>query len=261
MGKKLPLLMAATFVASFLSGQTTATNFTCNDCAGNPHDLFSELNAQKVIVLSWVMPCGSCTAPTVNAYNVVQSFQSTHPGRVFMYIADDYANTTCASLNNWANSNELTNLTRFSNSAINMSNYGTSGMPKIVVLGGGYSHTVYFNQNDAASGDTAAIRAAINNALAAANGIYDSKNLSINVSVFPNPAKENSILSVTLNQNTIINVSLINLLGEEVKLIASGLYPAGETQIQMNTSGLSSGVYFVRVKSGNEIVTRKLIID
>src|SRR6187455_3648496 len=129
----------------------TATNFTCNDCSGVSHDLFTELDAGKVIVLIWVMPCGACSGPSATCYNTVDAYQASNPGRVFLYMADDVANSSCASINNWANGNgapQNAYSLRFSNADIDMSDYGSAGMPKIVVLGG-TSHTVFYNVNNA----------------------------------------------------------------------------------------------------------------
>src|SRR5262245_353846 len=134
--KKSILLIAVLFL-SVISFAQTATNFTCNDCSGNSHDLFSELDAGKVIVLCWVMPCGTCTSPALTSYNVVQSFQASYPNQVYFYLIDDYANTTCTSLNSWGTSigaPPSSSSLRFSNAAIDMTNYGATGMPKIVVV-------------------------------------------------------------------------------------------------------------------------------
>ena len=50
------LLILTTILASFGAFSQTATDFTCNDCAGSSHNLFSELDGGKVVVLVWVMP-------------------------------------------------------------------------------------------------------------------------------------------------------------------------------------------------------------
>jgi hypothetical protein len=83
--KKLILVFLVALFSYVANGQT-ATNFTCNDCTGVSHTLFDELDAGNVIVLCWVMPCGSCIGPTLTTYNVVQSFATSHPGRVKLYI-------------------------------------------------------------------------------------------------------------------------------------------------------------------------------
>jgi len=226
--------------------QTTATNFTVNDCAGVSHDLFTELDAGKVIVLDWVMPCASCISPSITAYNTAQSFSSSHPGRVLFYMADDYANSSCASLNTWATSNNMPNSTRFSNAAIKMMDYGSTGMPKLVVLGG-TSHTVYYNADD--SFNAAAIQTAITNALNSTS-VPEQKNELSSVSVFPNPSNASASLSYVLSSAGDVQIDLFNLVGEKVKSVFSGKQAAGEQRTSIDSSKLSGGLYFIKLSAG-----------
>ena len=135
------------FVVNISCAQTTATDFTTADCNLVTHNLFDSLDAGNVIVIAWVMPCGPCATYSLPAYAAVQSFATSHPGRVHFYMADDYANTPCSSLISWGNTNNMPNSTFFSSSDVNMSGYGIAGMPKVVVLGGS-DHTIFYNQND-----------------------------------------------------------------------------------------------------------------
>ena len=72
------ILLAATFSYA----QTTATDFTTDDCNGVSHNLFDSLDAGNVIVIAWVMPCPPCATDVLPAYAAVQSFSSSHPNRV-----------------------------------------------------------------------------------------------------------------------------------------------------------------------------------
>src|ERR1041385_2523437 len=144
---KKQLLTIALLAASLVGIAQTAVNFTCNDCNVTSHDLFAELDAGKVIVLCWVMPCGNCIAPSVTTHSVVSSYQSSNPNTVYMYLCDDYANSSCATLNSFKSSNGLMNAITFSDASINMADYGSTGMPKIVVVGGP-NHTVFYNANN-----------------------------------------------------------------------------------------------------------------
>jgi Leucine-rich repeat (LRR) protein len=162
--KKLLLILLALPMIGL--AQTTATDFTTNDCDGITHNLFDSLDAGNVIVIAWVMPCGGCITPSLAAYDAAQTFAISHPGIVDFYLVDDYANTSCASLVNWGNSNSMPLNTAFSSSAISMSDYGSAGMPKVVVLGGS-SHSVYYNVNNNQI-NLNGVQTAINNALAAA---------------------------------------------------------------------------------------------
>lgn len=237
--------------------QTTATNFTCNDCTGANHDLFTELNAGKVIVLDWVMPCASCIAPSVSAYNIVQGFQTSHPGRVFLYTCDDLGTTACSTIDSWCNTNNMPNSTRFSNSAIKMTDYGTSGMPKIVVLGG-TSHTVYYNANN--SINTTTFTAAINSALNATTGISEINNSFSSLNLYPNPADNKTVISYSNENAGNVKIELFNLVGEKLFTAFSGVQNSGDQTVSVDTQKLSNGIYFIKLSAGNTEKTIKLSV-
>ena len=137
MKKSLILLVGVLFGVSTLLAQTNATDFTADDCHGDEHHLFSELDAGKVIVLAWVMPCGACVSDPVTALSVVDSYSESHPDRVLFYLADDNITTTsCTTLSGWAANYGLGFVTCFSDPVVDMGDYGVAGMPKIVVLSG-----------------------------------------------------------------------------------------------------------------------------
>ncbi len=137
-----------------------APDFTALDCDGISHNLYAELNAKKIIVIIWVMPCSSCVTEPLNASSIVQSYSTNYPGRVVFYMVDDYANTNCVGMQGWASFYGITNCTMFSDAAINMADYGVPGMPKTVVIGG-FNHQVYFNKNESTVGLGAAIDQAL----------------------------------------------------------------------------------------------------
>ena len=246
--KKLLLTLFIASGITLTANAQTATNFSCNDCAGNFHDLFSELESGKVIVIDWVMPCGACTGPSQTTYNTVSSFQASHPNRVFFYLADDYANTNCASLNSWANSVNIPQNAfslRFSNAAIDMTHYGSTGMPKVVVLGGA-NHTVFLNANGFVS--TASLQNAINSALAA-TGISETNSIVSELRIGPNPASQEATLRFTLAEKTGLTVELYNLGGQKLEEVFSGEKSAGEYALQVPCGNLETGLYLVKVEA------------
>jgi hypothetical protein len=238
-------LAAGAILLAIAGTSQTATNFTCNDCAGNPHDLFTELDAGKVIVLAWVMPCSSCIGPTVTASNIVQSYASSNPGQVFLYVADDYANTNCTSLNSWCTTNSITGTT-FSDASIDMTDYGSPGMPKIVVLGGGTSHTVFFNQNNTAAGNAVALQNAIDSALAV--GVNDNEISKTPFNVFPNPATDNVTLEFNSGVAGAMNVMVYNTLGQEVMFTSFTDVAYGTNRKELNLTALLPGCYVIRLE-------------
>lgn len=242
--KKYVLLFGIILISNVAFSQTTATNFNCNDCSGNNHDLFSELDAGKVVVMAWVMPCGACIGPSLTAYNIVQSYETSDPGRVLFYLVDDYANTSCTSLNSWGTSNIGSDITAtFSNSSISMSDYGTDGMPKVVVLGGS-SHTIYFNQNNTVNSTD--LQNAIDQALVA-TGINDTKADIRSFGVYPNPVHKTAYITYTLKNVMNVKIAIYNILGEKVKLVISEKQNAGKHQLEINTDNFINGIYFINI--------------
>ena len=90
MKKTLMIITAILTTLGFAYAQTNATDFTTDDCNGTSHTLFDELDDDKVIVIAWVMPCTPCATYAGYASNAVQSFATSHPGRVKYYLASKY---------------------------------------------------------------------------------------------------------------------------------------------------------------------------
>jgi hypothetical protein len=229
----------------------------CNDCNSVNHDLFTELDAGNVIVLCWVMPCASCIGGASTDATSVQSFAASYPGRVKYYMSDDSGNTPCNSLTLWASTNGIHPDACFSNSSINMADYGGPGMPKTVVLGG-TSHTVFYNVNGPVN--STALEAAINNALAA-TGIADQAITLSGINLFPNPVNNNTtVLSYDLIQNADVTVDVYDIFGAKVKSISAGNQIPGKHELTLDLSTVSNGVYFISLGAGEASLTTKFII-
>lgn len=255
--------LLTTFLISLLSFGAiaqTATNFTCNDCSGVSYDLFTELDAGKVVVIDWVMPCASCVGPTLTTYNIVSSYQTSHPGKVLFFMADDYANTSCLSLNAWANQYGVPESAwsrRFVNSAIRMLDYGSNGMPKIVVLGGA-GHTVFYNANNTVN--ATALQNAINAALSV-SGVEEGKGMIHSLSTYPNPAASDATLKFTVARTSDVTVELFNMKGKKVLDVYSGKVMAGEKTVGIETAKLTSGIYLVKVSASGKSNYVNLVIS
>jgi hypothetical protein len=257
--KKLLLILFLLNCINFAFSQTIATNFNVADCAGTNHDLFAELDAGKVIVISFVMPCGSCIGPSLSANSKVKSYATSDPGRVNFYIADDYANTNCTSLTSWANTNGMTGVPVFSSTVVKMSDYGTAGMPKVVVIAG-KDHSILFNQDNTIN--TTELTDAINKGLSLTpNGIADNSVPDFKLELFPNPLKTDKIaLNYSLNENSDVIVELYNALGSIEQIAIFEKQTPGKHEAILNFEGLSNGVYLVKFNAENSSKTLKIII-
>jgi hypothetical protein len=235
----------------------TATDFTVNDCSGTSHHLYAELDAGKVIVVAFVMPCGMCSSPSLSAYNTVQSYATSNPGRVVFYLADDVGNTSCNSLNNWASNSGMGNATKFSSSSVNMGDYGNPGMPKIIVLGGP-DHTVYYNQNDGVN--TTDLKAAIVQGINATAGITENAIVKSKTTIFPNPVTANALVSYSLTKSNDVNLDIYNLLGEKIKAITVEKQTTGKHDVEINVESFESGVYFIKLNTGEASETIRFTV-
>jgi hypothetical protein len=73
------------------------------------------------------------------------------------------------------------------------------------------------------------------------------------ITLYPNPAKN----SVTLEYlNSDFSYALVNMLGQAI-LKDDGL----KNKTTIDLQGVSSGIYFIEVKSGNDTFVRKLIVE
>ncbi len=222
----------------------TAVNWTAPDCSSVNHTLFTELDAGKIIVFIWVMPCGSCVNGAKAAYNAAQSFATSHPGKVLFYIADDYGDgSPCSTLPTWITTNSigtLSNMTIFSNAGnvINMNDFGGPGMPQVVVMGG-TDHKIYYNKKNSLTNDLSGITAAVNTAISATSATEVVKNTD--VSITPNPMNET--LRVTYN-GAVKSIMVTSVSGQVVHEVN---YAGGQMNPTVSLPDVAAGMYIIKI--------------
>ena len=92
-------------------------------------------------------------------------------------------------------------------------------------------------------------------------GIFDQTAYNLNLSVYPNPAEDNSVISFNLTEKATIRLSICDILGRNVMNITEGELKAGEHQYAVDASQkLKSGIYFIRMNLNNREFTQKLIV-
>lgn len=70
--------------------------------------------------------------------------------------------------------------------------------------------------------------------------------------VYPNPAKD--VISIKNTNNA--TVYIYNILGKMVRKIDST-----SDLLQVNVSDFSNGMYFIKIQNGNNIETKKILIN
>ena len=90
----------------------------------------------------------------------------------------------------------------------------------------------------------------------AASGLADIEN-GISAIVYPNPAKDKAMLRLS-GLTTTAKVIISDLQG---RIIQTDDIQAGVETYELNTSNYASGVYYIRIVSGNKVNTQKLIVE
>ncbi len=235
--KKIFVSTALILIAGLGKAQTTATDFTAIDCLGGSHNLFTELNNGKVMVLVWVMPCSGCVNGAKAADSARQSLAASIPAGVFLYLICSGPPNDCTTLQSWSSANHLGHPTLFGNTnhEIDENNYGGFGMPHIVVVGP--DHAIYFNQKDSTG---AGVYDAVQNAINVATNVKSISN-SLGFTVSPNPGS--NALSIQYTK-LIKSVTISSLNGAVVN---DAVFSTGILNPRITISGMVSGIYLVKV--------------
>lgn len=231
----LSLICAASIGAQ---AQTTAVDFSADDCDGNSHQLFSELEAGDVVILELVMMgCQPCvTAAQSLTTNVLPNVSD--PTRVKLYSIGFSNSVTCAQMNNWKSTNGFTH-TVFAGMSNLTTYYGGMGMPTIAIVGG-VNHGVYYSELGHSNGDNPAILAAIEAAL---SGVGMEETTTTSVVIHPNPAED----VLNFDRGAWTQARILDLQGREVM------------NVKINTSKLDvavlqSGMYVLQLSNGGAAV-------
>lgn len=88
-------------------------------------------------------------------------------------------------------------------------------------------------------------------------GVQDDIFGSNSIKIFPNPASTE--FSISQNLTSEGTVELFDISGKKLRDLFSGNFQTTKT-INVKTDGMQPGVYFVRINSGGQSVTKKLII-
>ncbi len=78
--------------------------------------------------------------------------------------------------------------------------------------------------------------------------------------IFPNPTSSDATLKITLPKQVSVSYNVVNTLGQLVEDENLGSLKEGVHSIELATKNYPTGVYFVRVKMGEQTMTKKVII-
>jgi hypothetical protein len=77
---------------------------------------------------------------------------------------------------------------------------------------------------------------------------------------YPNPFNANTTISFTLPEPGNISLSIYDLLGRKIAIMADGDFNAGVYDVNFDASDLTSGIYFYNLKAGDISETKSMIL-
>jgi hypothetical protein len=80
-----------------------------------------------------------------------------------------------------------------------------------------------------------------------------------NLSFYPNPVQNQLNVNFGLIDNEPVSVSVVNTLGQTVLTEATQNLAPGNHELKVNTSTLSSGVYFIQVGTSKGVVSQRFV--
>jgi hypothetical protein len=93
----------------------------------------------------------------------------------------------------------------------------------------------------------------------AISGVNEIPHLNL-LDNFPNPANEMTAVSFALAKPLSVCIEVYDVTGKKVAGIPQNEYNAGKHAVNVDCSALESGIYFIRLSSGNNSITRKMSV-
>jgi hypothetical protein len=77
---------------------------------------------------------------------------------------------------------------------------------------------------------------------------------------YPNPFNPSTNISYLLKNTGKVRLSVYDILGREVAVLANEIQTAGAHEVTFSANGLSSGIYFYKLQAANGVITKKMML-
>ncbi|HEY6162771.1 MAG TPA: T9SS type A sorting domain-containing protein [Bacteroidia bacterium] len=215
-----------------------------NSTPGNIDDLFMPNTDMSSVTGNCYLTFDVAYAPYDATYaDTLDVFASTDCGQTWTQVYSK--NSTTLATAPATTSNFTPTSTQWRTESVNMSTYaGSSSLIVKFSAHSGYGNYLYIDNVN----------------LSSSNGV---ENISGNVSlgIFPNPMNNNATIDLQLTQSSNVEVNVFDVVGRNMITLPQGTLSAGMHLIDLDASKLPSGVYFVKVKAGNDVVTKKIVVQ
>jgi hypothetical protein len=77
---------------------------------------------------------------------------------------------------------------------------------------------------------------------------------------YPNPFNPSTIIKYAIASRQFVTLKVYDILGTEIATLVNQEKPAGNYEVNFNASNLPSGVYIYKMKAGEYVETRKMVL-
>lgn len=88
---------------------------------------------------------------------------------------------------------------------------------------------------------------------------FDAINSS-SIVLSENPITENSVIELDLKESSIVQLEVYNMLGQKISTLENNYLESGIHTYPLPSNSLNQGVYFIHLKSGKKVATKKFIV-
>lgn len=253
----LLIAIAAAFTVNAQTVGQEAPDFTLNDLGSQSYTLSA--NRGKAILVFFVgYNCPNClaSAPTVKS-DVVDVFKSDAN---FEALVIDVWDGNKSSVEGFKNQTNLAATYLQQGSGV-ASSWGMTYDRLAVIDEEG---KLVFKGTRAArsdvSGAKAAIQAVLNDLNTTSVGEIDEAELNVLEQNYPNPVTGNTRINFRLNKTSEVNLSVFDISGKQLDVLVSSNLPAGEHQVEWDSTPYNQGVYLYRIETPEFRSTRRMVV-
>lgn len=81
------------------------------------------------------------------------------------------------------------------------------------------------------------------------------------VAVYPNPTAGSVTISFSLTNESPVVLELMDVNGRKLGVVAAENFPSGHQEITFDCGSFAAGIYFLQMKTAEEVIVKKLIIE
>lgn len=92
-------------------------------------------------------------------------------------------------------------------------------------------------------------------------GTSSNKMVTMNVSQFPNPFANETTVRYNLKDANAVSYTVVDMAGNVIANGNQGNQTAGSHSFKINGASFANGIYFLKLKAGNSIITKKMVVN